>query len=239
MTSLSLGLFGDEAVGKSALVLRVTKTECLGDLSLTLNQQTCHEFHHPHEPTIEDSYRMSFGDPPRHIDILDTSGADVYSNLREGCIRQCQGFILVYDITSRSSFDFVQSLFSTILTIKHNEENKKPTLILVGNKSDQITKKRVDCKEGRDFAQRHGCQFFETSAKTAENVEEVFLEALRLMEHSEASLCGVGAHNVPSQDQGIHKNRLRTCMNTVAKLIAQHTKQTWRAKNSPHRGGSR
>ena len=223
MASLSLALLGDAAVGKSALVLRVTKIECLGGLSLTLNQKRWNEFHSPYEPTIEGSYRIGFGHPPLHMDVLDTSGADCYSDVRERCIRQHQGFVLVYDITNRSSFDFVQSLFSTILTIKDDEEYKNPlTLILVGNKSDQVTKREVDYLQGRDCAQRYGCQFFETSAKTADNVEEVFLEALRLMEHQEASIPSSDVQETPSQDRGPHESQLKRCMGVLTNLITQH-----------------
>lgn len=52
----------------------------------------------------------------------------------------------------------------------------KIVIILVGNKTDLEEKRQVTTEEGEDFAKKNGLQFIETSAKTAQNVEESFVK---------------------------------------------------------------
>jgi Ras-related protein Rab-2A len=49
-------------------------------------------------------------------------------------------------------------------------------MILVGNKSDIDKKREVSYEQGKDFSDKYGLVFYETSAKTSENIKEVFIE---------------------------------------------------------------
>ena len=49
------------------------------------------------------------------------------------------------------------------------------TIMLIGNKSDLDQKRQVSYQEGEAFAKENGLVFLETSAKTAENVQEAFV----------------------------------------------------------------
>ena len=75
-----------------------------------------------------------------------------------------EGFVLVYSITTRSSFEQTQKLRTHILRIK-NDAADFP-IILVGNKKDLETERVVKEEEGRAMAEKWGCLFIETSAKT-------------------------------------------------------------------------
>ncbi|KAH9855405.1 P-loop containing nucleoside triphosphate hydrolase protein [Lenzites betulinus] len=87
-----------------------------------------------------------------------------------------EGFLHVYSITSRSSFNEVKHLHQQIKSVK--DADRIP-VVLVGNKCDIEYERQVGVAEGRDLAQDFGCPFIETSAKTAINVDEAFSEIVR------------------------------------------------------------
>lgn len=86
-----------------------------------------------------------------------------------------QGFILVYSIASRSTFDRLEVFRQSMLRVKRS----KPIFILVGNKADKTYEREVSKDEGVALAKLFGCTFLETSAKTAHNVEHLFTSLVR------------------------------------------------------------
>ena len=87
-----------------------------------------------------------------------------------------QGFILVYSIASRSTFDRLEIFRQAMQRIKQG----KPVFMLVGNKCD-TTEREVSRDEGVALARQFGCEFIETSAKTAVNVERLFIHLVRAL----------------------------------------------------------
>ena len=96
--------------------------------------------------------------------------------MRDQYMRTGQGFLCVYAITSRTSFDEITSFREQILRVK--DEDSVP-MVLVGNKSDLDSERQVATTEGADLAKSFDCPFLETSAKTRVNVEESFFELVR------------------------------------------------------------
>jgi len=162
MTEYKLVIVGGGGVGKSALTIQLIQNHFIDE----------------YDPTIEDSYRkqVTIDEETCLLDILDTAGQEEYSAMRDQYMRTGQGFILVYAITSRSSFDEIASFREQILRVK--DKDKVP-MILVGNKCDLETERQVTTGEGQDLAKSFGCPFFESSAKTRVNVEECFYELVR------------------------------------------------------------
>ena len=107
---------------------------------------------------------------------MDTAGQEEYSAMRDQYMRTGQGFILVFAITSRSSFDEIVSFKEQILRVK--DKDRVP-MVLVGNKCDLESERQVTTGEGQDLAKSFGCPFFESSAKSRVNVEESFYELVR------------------------------------------------------------
>lgn len=79
----------------------------------------------------------------------------------------------MYSITSRATFDRMDVLRQTMMS----NEKKRPTIMLVGNKCDKTHERQVSINEGVQLAQSFGCEFLETSAKTAQNVERLFFSS--------------------------------------------------------------
>lgn len=83
--------------------------------------------------------------------------------------RGAAGALLVYDITRRETFEHISSWLEDCL--KYSSPNI--VIMLIGNKCDLESSRQVTSEEGEAVAAKHGLHFLETSAKTAENVDEV------------------------------------------------------------------
>lgn len=97
--------------------------------------------------------------------------------MRDQYIRTGQGFLIVYSVASRSSFEAVTNFRDQILRVK--DEDEYPMIIL-GNKCDLEHEREIQTHEGKELAKQLGnCPFLETSAKARINVEEAFFEVVR------------------------------------------------------------
>lgn len=96
----------------------------------------------------------------------------VYYIFREG-----QGFILVYSVASRSTFQRLEIFRQSMWRVKRGE----PIFMLVGNQCDKTYDREVSKEEGAALAHHFGCDFIETSAKTAQNVDRLFMNLVRLL----------------------------------------------------------
>lgn len=93
-----------------------------------------------------DSYRKQcvIDDEVALLDVLDTAGQEEYSAMREQYMRTGEGFLLVYSITSRQSFEEIMTFQQQILRVK--DKDYFP-IIVVGNKCDLEGERQVS-KQG-------------------------------------------------------------------------------------------
>jgi GTPase KRas protein len=110
--------------------------------------------------------------PPIHLALCVSPRILTRHSHREG-----QGFILVYSIASRQTFERLEVFRQLMLRVKRN----KPIFVLVGNKCDRTYDREVSREEGAALARSFGCEFLETSAKTAHNVEKLFMNLVRAL----------------------------------------------------------
>jgi len=162
MAEIKLVLVGVGGVGKSAITITYVSNIWVPE----------------YDPTIEDSHRkqVSIDDDVSMLDILDTAGQEEYSSMQDQWFRTGQGFLCVYSIISRKSFNELPALRDKILRIK---DASKVPLVLVGNKCDLTDEREVSKEEGEELAKKFGCPFFESSAKNHINVDESFRELVR------------------------------------------------------------
>ena len=98
----------------------------------------------------------------------------------EQCMKVGQGFMIVYNITSQSSFELVEKLHRKIVRIK--DQHDIP-IVLVGNKCHLEDKRVIGRDQGANLARQWGsyCSFMETSAERHINISEAFIQLGRLI----------------------------------------------------------
>ncbi|CAN0854018.1 Ras-related protein RABE1c [Linum grandiflorum] len=110
------------------------------------------------------------------LQIWDTAGQERFRTITTAYYRGAMGILLVYDVTDESSFNNIRNWIRNIEQHASDNVNK----VLVGNKADMDESKRaVPTAKGQALADEYGIKFFETSAKTNLNVEEVFFSIAR------------------------------------------------------------
>ncbi|KAL1991797.1 hypothetical protein VTN49DRAFT_5105 [Thermomyces lanuginosus] len=132
-----------------------------------------------YDPTIEDSYRKQIEVDGRQciLEILDTAGTEQFTAMREIYMKQGQGFLLVFSITSMSSLNELSEIREQILRIK--DDDKVP-MVIVGNKSDLEENRAVPRSKAFALSQSWGnAPYYETSARRRANVNEVFIDLCR------------------------------------------------------------
>jgi small GTP-binding protein len=155
-------IIGDTGVGKSCLLLQFTDRR----------------FQQAHDLTIGVEFGARFVDVEGKkikLQIWDTAGQESFRSITRSYYRGAAGALLVYDITRRETFDHLLIW----LEDARQHSNSNTTIMLIGNKSDLESKRAVSYAEGEAFAQQHGLFFMETSAKTADNVEESFVDTAK------------------------------------------------------------
>ena len=106
------------------------------------------------------------------IQIWDTAGQDRFRNIAKNYFHTSDGFLLVYDITCRESFDKLNFWYEQI-KLNAPEHTK---CMVIGNKCDLEEKREISKEEGDNFSKEQNIKFYETSAKEGINVNIIFQE---------------------------------------------------------------
>uniref|UniRef100_UPI00358E5A9F ras-related protein Rab-2A n=1 Tax=Myxine glutinosa TaxID=7769 RepID=UPI00358E5A9F len=155
-------IIGDTGVGKSCLLLQFTDKRFQPVHDLTIG--------------VEFGARMITIDGKQvKLQIWDTAGQESFRSITRSYYRGAAGALLVYDITRRDTFNHL----TTWLEDARQHSSSNMVIMLIGNKSDLESRRDVKKEEGEAFAREHGLVFMETSAKTAANVEEAFINTAK------------------------------------------------------------
>lgn len=140
-----------------------------------------------YDPTIEDSYRKQMEVDGKQVilEILDTAGTEQFTAMRELYMKQGQGFLLVFSITSMNSLHELTELRDMIVRIKDDEN---VPIVIVGNKSDLEDDRQVSRAKVFQLAQQWGnAPYFETSARRRINVDDIFVNICRRIMENDRS----------------------------------------------------
>ena len=151
-------MIGDQAVGKTALLVRYADDD----------------FNEVLLPTIGIDFKIKTIDllgKRVKLQIWDTAGQERFRTITQAYYRGAMGILLIYDVTNAKSWSNVRNW------VRNIEGNAPQTVnkILVGNKCDLSNQRQVSTQQGQQLAREYDIQFFETSARANTNVQEVFL----------------------------------------------------------------
>ena len=121
-------------------------------------------------------YRLSDGSIV-NVRIMDTGGQERFNAINEKFYKDADCCLLVYDITSETSFEKIKDYY----IIKLKEKCKRLIkVLLLGNKTDLKNERRISPKEGADLAQKNGYYFMESSCLDNYNVSDAFTTLIEM-----------------------------------------------------------
>ena len=161
---LKLVVVGDSGVGKTNLIKRFANNTFNSNSKATVGV----EF-------LSKSFKIN--NRVFKIEIWDTAGQERYKSITAAYYKGAKGALVVYDITSKISFENIDKW---MLEIKE-KSSKDLKLMIIGNKSDLKDGRQVTNEEAMRKAQDTGIALMETSALDSTNVKEAFYDLLKEM----------------------------------------------------------
>ena len=157
-------IIGNQSVGKTNLINRYVKGEFSNDYMITIGMDflTCN---------------LELDDKIFKLRLWDTAGSERFRSVTKGYYSNSCCALIVYDITDLNSFTSVKQWIEDC----HSLASKNIHLVLVGNKIDLKDQRKVTKEEGEELATDNGMDFFESSALSGENIENIFLSICKFI----------------------------------------------------------
>jgi Ras-related protein Rab-1A len=151
-------VIGESRVGKTSLIKRYTKDQFGGVYLTTVGIDF-------QDKTIE------IEDKKVKLQVWDTAGQERFRNVAKNYFQSSNGFLLVFDITDKESFQKLNDFWMDQLNM---HAPKKAKSVLVGNKSDLAGQRQVSIEDAEEFAKNNNLKYYEVSAKEGTKVVELF-----------------------------------------------------------------
>ena len=155
---ISLITLGESMVGKTSLISKYTEDIFEDSLVTTIG------FDFKIKTIIKNNKTIQ-------LKIWDTAGQERFNSIQKQYYKNIDGILLVFDLTDLNTFNNLNQWFDKI----EKESSKDCSVVLVGNKCDKIDMIQINKDDASNFAnEKLGIKYFETSAKTGFNVNEIF-----------------------------------------------------------------
>ena len=170
---------GGGGVGKTSLLLQWAKQQ----------------FQEDYTPTIEEmlTKTVSIGKKTYQVEMTDTAGQEEFAQMRWRYMQPSEGFLFVFSVIEPPTLHQLSDLYGDVRKAKQS----KMHCVLAGNKidlKDEAKNGFVSHEEGTEFANKMGCRYYETSAKTCHNSPELFDDLIRgviRMQNANGSCCKI------------------------------------------------
>ena len=150
-------IVGNQAVGKTNIVTRYVKGEFNKDYMLTISMDYL-------------TYTLQLDEKVFYLRLYDTAGTEQFRSIRKNYYSNSCCALIVYDVTDESSFNSVKQWIEDSQTYGRNDIH----LVLVGNKIDLKDQRKISKEDGQNLATQYGMDFYESSALTGENINNIF-----------------------------------------------------------------
>ena len=157
LIKLKLIVVGNQGTGKSSILNRFVNERFDENYQATIGL----DFH---------SKNITIHDQDVRLIIYDTAGQEKFRSLIPMYIREAQIILFIYDISDKDSFDSIPKWIQQV----NDVINKEVVFVLIGNKLDLESNRKVTFEEGKKLAEKSNYVFQEVSAKTGENFEKLF-----------------------------------------------------------------
>ena len=151
-------LLGDSEVGKSCFLMRYSDNVFIENYITTIGLDYKLKY-----------VQLESGETIK-VQLWDTAGQDRYRTIAKNYYKGSHGILLLYDVTKLNSFENIRDWIRDI----KEEVYEKTIIFLIGNKIDKNEERKITTEQGAKLAEEYNIPFFEASAKSGENVEEVF-----------------------------------------------------------------
>ena len=160
-------IIGDSGVGKSNILLRYQSNSFKEEFKTTVGVEFV-------------SKTIDLNQSIYRIQIWDTAGQESFRSITRSYYKNSVCACIVYDISNYATFESIQSWIDDCT----KQASNTILLFLIGNKKDLSENREVSYDEGEAFAKSHNMMFLETSAKTGENVNEIFDKSIRQIDQN-------------------------------------------------------
>eukprot|EP00049_Salpingoeca_infusionum_P025238 m.18324 g.18324 ORF g.18324 m.18324 type:complete len:193 (+) comp7801_c0_seq1:374-952(+) len=165
MFEFKIVLAGSMSVGKTSLVLRYAEGTFKKEVSATVGASFF-------------TKKITVGKQQAKLQLWDTAGAERFRTMAPMYYRGANAALLVYDVTDRKSLDDLQSWVDELRSAADCSDT---VFCIIANKMDLATESTVAVEDGRAYADQIEAEFFETSAKNDEGINDMFVEVTRIL----------------------------------------------------------
>ena len=174
-------IIGDSTVGKTSILSRFANGTFNANYLATVGLDNFTK-----DETIDDKNV--------HIKIWDTAGQERFKALTKGFFRNAEGIMIVYDVTNQETFDSLKNWIQSIKDNMGNDFMERVPIVIIGNKIDS-DEREVKTEDAESFCKQQNYPYFETSAKTGENIDSTVRFLVKKVIESNSDNKNIGGNN--------------------------------------------